>query len=82
MAVASGSSFVPADQVRATATEAALADDEVEALVEGYESSQLRALQSGLLAMVGVAGLAFLVTGNLPSARPRGDEAPAAAGGP
>ncbi|MCB0971211.1 MAG: MFS transporter, partial [Acidimicrobiales bacterium] len=39
VAVASGSSFVPADQVRATATEAALADDEVEALVEGYESS-------------------------------------------
>ena len=59
--------------MRASATEAGLGDTEVDALVETYEDAQLRALTSGLLVMVGVAGLAFLVTGNLPSRRP--DEA-------
>ena len=84
VAVSSGSSFVPSTDVQAAATEAGLDDAEVAGLVETYESSQLRALKAGLLTMVGVAGLAFLVTGNLPSARPSGDgnptPEPAAAG--
>jgi MFS family permease len=65
--VASGSSFVSSDQAEQAATEAGLAPDEVVALVEDYEASQLQALKVGLLAVVAIAGLAFLITGALPS---------------
>jgi EmrB/QacA subfamily drug resistance transporter len=74
--LASGSSFIPSDQAEAAAREAGLPDAEVQALVEDYEEAQLQALRSGLLAVVAIAGAAFLVTGNLPSRRPYDDDAP------
>ena len=67
--ISSGSSFVPADQVATAAEAAGLDPAESAALVEGYETSQLGALKAGLLAVVVIAGAAFLVTGALPSGR-------------
>ena len=72
VALASGSSFVPADQVQASAQAAGLGEAEVTALVEHYESSQLQALKAGLLAVAAIAALAFLVTGGLPADKPSG----------
>jgi MFS family permease len=74
--VATGSSFVPADQAEAAARAAGLPDGEVSALVEDYEQAQLQALRTGLLAVVAIAGAAFLVTGNLPATRRRDDAHP------
>jgi predicted MFS family arabinose efflux permease len=72
--ISSGSSFVPAAAVEQAATDAGLDPIEVDGLVESYEVAQLRSLKVGLLAVAAIAGLAFLVTGPLPSSRPRGDD--------
>lgn len=72
--VASGSSFVPADEVAAAVREAGLPEGESAALIEDYEEAQLQSLRTGLLAVVAIAGAAFLVTGNLPATRRGSDE--------
>lgn len=68
--LASGSTFIPADSVDQAATEAGVPADEVAALVESYEESQLAALRAGLLAVAAIGGLSLLTTGGLPSRRP------------
>ena len=60
-------SFVPSAAVEAGATEAGLEIEEVQALVEGYEDSQIEALQTAVVAVAGVILLTFLMTGGLPS---------------
>ncbi|MEZ5382879.1 MAG: MFS transporter [Microthrixaceae bacterium] len=69
--LSSGIEFVPASAVSLAVDDAGLAGDEATALVENYEESQLTALKAGMLAVVVIAGLAFLVTGDLPSVRKR-----------
>ncbi len=70
IAVSGGVSFVSADQVRATAIDAGLEPEIVDALVEDYEAAQLFALKTGLLACVLLALLAFPATRQLPTDRP------------
>jgi MFS family permease len=67
VSLSEGSSFVSSAEVAVVVQEAGLEGEEATALVERYEESQLAALKAGLLVIVAVAGLAFLVTGNLPS---------------
>ena len=71
--VAAGSStnFVAADQVESAAKKAGLDAAHTEALVQDYESAQLRSLKAGLLAagLLALSSLAF--TGELPSKRPK-----------
>jgi MFS family permease len=70
VAVSGSVSFVPADQVRAGATDAGLDPATVDAVVDGYESAQLTALKAGLLASAAIAAGALALTRGLPSARP------------
>ena len=70
IAVSGEVSFVPADQVRATAIGAGLEPEVIDALVEDYQAAQLFALKTGLLACVLLALLAFPATRQLPTARP------------
>jgi hypothetical protein len=79
-------SFVTSERVRESAVEAGLDASTTEALVEGYEDSQLIALRTGLLlaALLSLVSLAF--TRHLPASR-LGGSAPVAtrgspAGGP
>ena len=67
--LADGSTFVPSSEVERSVQEAGLPEAEGIALVEQYESAQLIALKTGMLAVVVIAGLAFFVTGNLPAGR-------------
>lgn len=67
--LSSGISFVTSDQVADAVAGAGLSGPEAEALVEDYETAQLAALKAGLLAVAGIAALAVLVTGDLPSGR-------------
>lgn len=66
VAVGSGIDFVSADQVGAAAQEAGLDETTTEALVEGYESAQLQALKTGLLAAAFLALLSLAFTKDLP----------------
>ncbi|TVR26343.1 MAG: MFS transporter [Ilumatobacter sp.] len=68
--LASGSSFVPSRTVEELATAAGVPVDEVTALVESYEESQLAALRTGLLAVAAIGSLSMLATGGLPARRP------------
>jgi MFS family permease len=70
VAVSGGISFVPADQVRAAATDAGMDAAVADALVDDYEDAQLFALKSGLVAAMALALLALAVTRHLPSERP------------
>ncbi len=63
-------SFVPAGAIVQGAEAAGIPPREADALVEGYQDAQLRALKAGLLFVAFVAGGALLVTGALPSSRP------------
>ena len=47
--IASGVSFISADEVRTAATDAGAEGEEVDALVEGYEDAQLNALKTAFL---------------------------------
>jgi hypothetical protein len=60
-------SFVPSAAVEAGATEAGLEVEEVQALVDGYEDSQIEALQTAVVAIAGVVLLTFFMTGGLPA---------------
>ena len=67
-------SFVSADQVRSAAHDAGIDPATTDAIVEGYEDAQLKALKTALLAAGFIVLAAFLSTGGLPS-RPQ-DSAP------
>ena len=72
-AAASGIDFVSSEQVAAAATEAGLDEVTTTAIVDSYESAQLKALKTGLL------GAALLALLSLPFTRglPHGEEIPA-----
>ena len=67
LAVSGQVSFVTAEQVRSSATEAGVEEDVVEALVHAYEQAQLFALKAGLLVCVVLSLVALLATKGLPS---------------
>ena len=66
VAVGSGIDLVSADQIGAAAQEAGLDEPTTEALVDDYESAQLLALKSGLLAAAFLALLSLAFTRDLP----------------
>ena len=66
VAVGSGIDFVSADQIEAAAQEAGLDEPTTEALVDDYESAQLQALKTGLLAAAFLALLSLAFTRDLP----------------
>ena len=63
-----------ADQIEAAAQDAGLDEPTTEALVDDYESAQLQALKTGLLAAAFLALLSLAFTRDLPHdpARPSG----------
>ena len=71
MAAGSGVDFVSADQIHAAAQEAGLDEPTTEALVEDYESAQLQALKTGLLAAAFLALLSLAFTRDLPHEAPK-----------
>ncbi|WP_265520347.1 MFS transporter [Oerskovia flava] len=66
VAIGSGIDFMSADQARTAAQEAGLDEPTTQALVEDYESAQLRALKVGLLAAALLALLSLASTRDLP----------------
>ncbi|GAB7102832.1 MFS transporter [Streptomyces phaeofaciens JCM 4814] len=83
VALESGISFVPTDQVRSAAEQAGLPPAEVDALTDSYAQAQLDGLKAAILAAGGITLASFLVTPGLPgrtSARPKQSEAGAAPG--
>jgi EmrB/QacA subfamily drug resistance transporter len=81
VAVGSGIDFVSADQAEAAAQEAGLDDPTTAALVDDYESAQLQALKTGLLAATFLALISLAFTRDLPHQVPkREDDAETAAG--
>ncbi|MGH3457532.1 hypothetical protein [Aeromicrobium sp.] len=70
VAVGSGIDFVSADQIGAAAREAGLDEPTAEALVDDYESAQLQALKTGLLAAAFLALLSLAFTKDLPHEAP------------
>jgi predicted MFS family arabinose efflux permease len=62
-------SYVSSDQVRATATEEGVDPSVVDAVVEGYEDAQLRALKLGLLFAALIVVGSFWATRRLPTRR-------------
>lgn len=72
VAVGSGIDFVSSDQVATAAREAGLDEKAAEAVVDDYESAQLQALKTGLLAAAFLALLSLSFTKELPHEAPRG----------
>ena len=73
----SGVPFVSSEEVDQAATDAGLPEQEVTAIVEAYEDSQLIALKVGLLVAAFIALGALLLTGSLPGrGPPEGSSAP------
>jgi EmrB/QacA subfamily drug resistance transporter len=70
VAVGSGVDFVSADQIGAAAEQAGLDEPTTEALVDDYESAQLQALKTGLLAAAFLALLSLAFTKDLPHEPP------------
>jgi EmrB/QacA subfamily drug resistance transporter len=62
-------SFVASDQVRASATEAGVEADTVDAIVESYEDAQLDALKTALLFAALIVMVSFWATRRLPTRR-------------
>jgi EmrB/QacA subfamily drug resistance transporter len=73
VAVGSGIDFVSSDQVGAAADEAGLDEQTAEAVVDDYESAQLQALKTGLLAAAFLALLSLSFTKDLPHEAPGDD---------
>ena len=71
VAAGSGIDFVSADQIEAAAREAGLDEPTTDALVGDYESAQLQALKTGLLAAAFLALLSLAFTRDLPREVPR-----------
>jgi len=81
VAAGSGIDFVSADQVEAAAQETGLDEPTTAALVDDYESAQLQALKTGLLAATFLALISLAFTRDLPHQVPqREDVAETAAG--
>jgi EmrB/QacA subfamily drug resistance transporter len=71
VAVGSGIDFVSSDQVGTAAREAGLDEKAAKAVVDDYESAQLQALKTGLLAAAFLALLSLSFTKELPHEAPR-----------
>ncbi len=87
IAAGSGIDFVSSDQIGAAAQKAGLDEPTTAALVDDYESAQLQALKTGLLAAGLLALLSLAFTKQLPHEVPGADEqartgAPVGAGAP
>lgn len=67
--LSAGGSFVPSDQVRASAVAAGLDPGAVEALVENYEDAQLTALKTAFLFAAFLVVVSFWFTRRLPTRR-------------
>ena len=76
VAVGSGIDFVSADQIGTAAQEAGLDEPTTQALVDDYESAQLQALKTGLLAAAFLALLSLPFTRQLPHEVPRKESQP------
>ena len=76
VAVGSGIDFVSADQIDAAAQEAGLDEPTTQALVDDYESAQLQALKTGLLAAAFLALLSLAFTKDLPHTVPGRESKP------
>jgi EmrB/QacA subfamily drug resistance transporter len=78
VAAGSNTNFVSSTEVEAAAKKSGLDDASTAALVDDYESAQLRSLKAGLLAAALLALFSLAFTRDLPSDRPvSGEEAPA-----
>ncbi|MGZ8769001.1 MFS transporter, partial [Aeromicrobium sp.] len=77
VAAGSGIDFVSADQIGAAAQESGLDEQTTEALVDDYESAQLQALKTGLLAAAFLALLSLAFTADLPHEKPKKKQDPA-----
>jgi hypothetical protein len=62
-------SFVTSDTVRASATEAQVDEDSVDAIVDGYEDAQLKALKTAFLFAALICLATFAATRRLPTRR-------------
>jgi MFS family permease len=71
VAAGGGIDFVSSDQISAAAQDAGLDEPTTQALVDDYESAQLQALKTGLLAAAILALVSLAFTGSLPSEDPR-----------
>ncbi|MEU9733833.1 MFS transporter [Streptomyces sp. NPDC048002] len=71
VALQAGISFVPTDEIRASAEAAGLPPAEVDAVADAYASAQLRGLKAAILAAGGITLASFLITPRLPG---RGDQ--------
>ena len=67
--IASGVSFVTADEVQTAATEAGAEPEEVDALVEGYEDAQLNALKTAFLFAAFIVVASFWGARRIPAER-------------
>jgi Na+/melibiose symporter-like transporter len=76
VAVGSGLDFVSADQIGAAAQGAGLDEPTTEALVDDYESAQLLALKTGLLAAAFLALVSLAFTRDLPHEDPKKKQVP------
>ena len=74
VAAGSGVDFVSSDQIGAAAQDAGLDEATTQALVDDYESAQLQALKTGLLAAAFLALLSLAFTTHLPREVPGRDE--------
>ena len=74
VAAGSGIDFVSADQIQSAAQDAGLDEPTTAALVDDYESAQLQALKTGLLAAAFLALLSMAFTRDLPHAVPSNDQ--------
>ncbi len=85
VAAGSGIDFVSADQIQAAAQDAGLDEPTTTALVDDYESAQVQALKTGLLAAAFLALLSMAFTRDLPhevpTKDPGADEAAVGTGG-
>ena len=70
VAAGSGINFVSSDQVESAAKQAGLDKSTTAALVEDYETAQLRALKTGLLGAALLAFISLVFTRDLPSDQP------------
>ncbi len=70
VAAGSGINFVSSDQVESAAKQAGLDKSTTAALVDDYETAQLRALKAGLLGAALLAFISLVFTRDLPSDQP------------
>lgn len=80
VAVGSGIDFVSSDQIATAARDAGLDEPTTQALVSDYESAQLQALKTGLLAAALLALVSMAFTSNLPHEKPQRKPRPDAVG--